>query len=538
MKKGSSGKRKEQRTHTEGHYPTREERSNVYSLQRERQRRAKLSHEGEQAVHTYSARRRRRGRQMLIPLLVFAIIAFYLLGQIGRLAARRADIDVETVSYGTIDTPEVYTGLILRSEYVVESNRAGQPFYQYAQGDYVTKGTVVCTVKETETTDKLESKLESIDRDILESGKATADLSAFAEDISRLESNIGRTVDAYAGRAMGTNVSYMYTMKSSVSSFMEQRNEIWLTENVESLSALTEEKSLYEKQLAKSQSALTATEAGVLCLSYDGLEESLQPEQADVVTKKQIGESKVQYISKTKELAKGDPAFKIITDNKWYLVAYLPNTVTAGWKAGKTSRTLNLLTEDETYQIQADVEALTEGKKETKVVFSSYEHMESFMEDRTVSFSLQGAVAEGLKIPNEAIVEKSLLKIPKSCLTESAGNTGVLLQKGEKTRFVDVTTVSEDDAAVYLEQKDSGLSLGDVILEGTGENATQYTLSEMTPHAGVYVANSSIARFVAVDIIEQNQEYAIVEAGSITGLQPYDTIVSDAKNIQEGDNIF
>ena len=52
------------------------------------------------------------------------------------------------------------------------------------------------------------------------------------------------------------------------------------------------------------------------------------------------------------------------------------------------------------------------------------------------------------------------------------------------------------------------------------------------------MANSSIAKFVVIDIVEQNQEYTIVQAGSTTGLQPYDTIVSDAKNIKEGDSVF
>ena len=147
-------------------------------------------------------------------------------------------------------------------------------------------------------------------------------------------------------------------------------------------------------------------------------------------------------------------------------------------------------------------------------------------------------MTEGLKIPNDAIVEKSLLKIPRSCLTESMGNTGVLLVKGSSTKFIDITAVTSDEDAVYIELEDSGLKTGDVVLQGTGEDAAQVTLSELLPHAGVYVANSSIAKFVVIDVVEQNQEYAIVQAGSTTGLQPYDTIVSDAKNIKEGDSVF
>ena len=175
-------------------YPTRD---NVYNLQRERQRRQaqeeRQAREWQQAQMGYAQtphpakrkkhRQRRRGSHMMMPLLVFAIIALYLVGQIGSLAIKGSDIDVETVAYGTIDTPEVYTGLILRKEYVVDSTRDGQPYYQYSQGDYVPKGAVVCTVKDTDSTDALESKLNQIDKDILKSQKARTDLSAFSEDI-------------------------------------------------------------------------------------------------------------------------------------------------------------------------------------------------------------------------------------------------------------------------------------------------------------------------------------------------------------------
>jgi len=546
MKKGSSGnsKRPPQQQAPASRYPTRD---NVYSLQQERQKRQEDQRAKQQRYQEVyrpaeepaprKKNKKRKNSNMIMPLIVFAVITVYLLGQIFTLASKRSDIDVETVAYCTSDTPEIYTGLILRKEYVVNSTRTGQPFYQYSQGDYIPKGAAVCIVKDTDTTDRLETKLDQIDKDILKSQKTRTDLSAFSEDIARLEDNMTRTVDAYAGRSMKADVSYMYTMKSQVESFMNQRNEIWLTENVESLSQLTEEKNIYEQQLAQSQSALTAGASGVLCLSYDGLEEQYHPDMAAEVTKKEIGSAKTEYISKAKGVKEGDPLFKIVESNQWYIVAYLPNTETAAWKASG-SKELNMLTEEETFQITAKIESMEVGEKETKVVFSSYEHMEEFMESRTVSFSLEGAVAEGLKIPNDAIVEKSLIRIPRTCLTESMGNEGVLLVSGEKTQFMDLSIVTGDEDAVYIDQNQSSVGIGDTILQGTGENASSYTVSELTPHAGVYVANSSVADFVVIEILEQNHEYAIVKAGNIAGLQPFDTIVSDAKNITEGQSIY
>lgn len=199
---------------------------------------------------------------------------------------------------------------------------------------------------------------------------------------------------------------------------------------------------------------------------------------------------------------------------------------------------LNAMTEEENFRLRAMIESVDAGEKETKVVLSCYEHMEEFVEDRTLSFSLEGEVVEGLKIPNDAIVEKSLLRVPRSCLTESMGSEGVLIVKGDKTQFADLTIVTGDEEAVYIEPDSSTLKVSDVVMEGTGETAKQVTVSELQPHAGVYVANSSVADFVVIEILEQNQEYAIVKAGSNTGLQPYDTIVSDAKNIKEGDSVY
>lgn len=543
MKKGSSGNRRKappRREAPPGRYPARD---NVYSIERERRMRQGQAKRPQGYPAAAPAKKKKKTRKkrsrayLVMPLLIFAMIAVYLCGQIVVLASRKSDINVETVAYGSITTPQLYTGLVVREEYVGTSTRSGQPFYQFSQGDYLSKGATVCTVKDTGSTDILESKLDAIDLDILKTQKARTDLSVFSEDISRLEDNITRTVDVYAGRSMKSNLSYMYTMKSQVSSFMDQRNEIWLTENVESLSQLTEERNSYQKQLAQSMSSIQTRESGTLCLSYDGLEETLTPESVGSITEAQMGGAKTEYISKAKAVAEGDPLFKIISSNQWYIVSFLPAQAVLGWEEGDIHG-LDVTTEDETICVNARVESIEPGETTTKVVFSSYEHMENFMERRTVSFSLQGKSVEGLKIPNDAIVEKSLIRLPLECIVESGAGRGVMLANGEKGRFLELSIITSDGEYAYVEQSGSTLKTGDVLLKGEGEAAERYTVADLSLQTGVYVANSSIARFVVVEILEQNQEYAIVRAGQNAGLQPYDVIVSDAKNVTEGQNIY
>lgn len=531
-------------------------KNNVYELQRARQERQRRQVQKNRApVYTPQSRavkrekppkkvsrntqqRRRSYAGRTLPIFVFAIIALYLIAQLGSMAINRTEINVETVAYGTIDTPISRQGLIVRDEYVVKSNRTGTPFYQYAAGDYVTKDAVVCEVKDTASTDVLEDKLESIDKDILESQKNRSDLSAFADDIAHIEQQMGDSVASFAGYSMKSNASYLYTMRSQLENYMSQRNEIWLSEDVASLSQLSEEKNAYEQQLSENMSSITATESGILAMSYDGLEETLQPDKiSEITVGSASGNEQMTTISKVRTVAEGDPLFRIVKSNQWFIVTNFNPQDVADWEE-KDVYTLNLTGENGAVSLKGVVYSLRPGETETTVVFSCFTHMDAFINQRTVSFSLESQNIQGLKIPNDAIVEKSLLKIPLDCLTESNGSTGVLLSNGSNAKFVPVTVTSSDDTYAYLSQSDAGLSLGDVLVQGTGENAGTYQIQEVQAMPGVYVANSSMAKFVPITILDQNQEYAIVKSNSSYGLQAYDTIVSDAKNITDGQSIY
>ena len=87
-------------------------------------------------------------------------------------------------------------------------------------------------------------------------------------------------------------------MRTQLDSYMLQRNEIWLSEDVESLSQLSEERSSYEQQLSQSMSSVTAPESGVVAFSYDGLEETLTPDALDEISVGQLSGCEIMtYIS-------------------------------------------------------------------------------------------------------------------------------------------------------------------------------------------------------------------------------------------------
>ena len=487
---------------------------------------------------------RRNGHRAFIGIM-FTVLFIYLLGYLITFI-NKPHISVESVGYGTIDVPKTLNGSVIRDGKVFKSPISGQPVFAYSDNERVKKDASVCVIKKDDTADALEEKIQEIDKDILEKQMQREDLSVFKGDIDRIETDISNTIDTYIYKLSDGGMSEVYSMKNRVNSQITMRNNIWLTENNKSVSQLNEERKGYQSQLADSIANIRSDVSGVVSFAIDGMEESLPYDDPKNVTEEQTkAKVTVNHISKSQNVDAETPIFKIVESNIWYVTAYIPKDVASNWEVGDRKVMLTT-TSDENVKINVRVDSMEQLDKNTKVVFKSNESIEKVIDVRNIEFTIEDEVFEGIKVPNKAIVEKTLLKIPAECVRESNGDRGVLKSDGDETKFVSLIISKEEEANleentgafVYVLQDFETLRIGDTILKGTGENAEKYTISEVETDKGVYVVNSSVADFKIIEVIASNSEYSIVKAGSTYGLKVYDNIVSDAKNIQESDSIY
>ena len=510
----------------------------------ERRRKRSLDHTNRQVTKERKQKPNRKRMRKKSPhrgviLLLFFVLTIYLVGYLF-IFLTRPSISVETVTYGVIDTPIQLDGLVIREEYVAKSKREGQVDFFYGENERVKKDSVVCNVKDAETSQVLEGQIAKIDKDILKVQKSRVDISPFKDDIVRVENNILQSVEGFSAKLMGKDFSAIYTLRSGVDASIKQRNEIWMAENVDSLSQLSAEKIKYEEQLSQSKTSVKADKSGILSLIVDGQEEVLTPGNLSNITKEQLKmKSEFQYLSKATGVKAEDAVFKIVTDNKWYLVAYVPLEIASDWGVGASKKLSATLKETEEI-FTGVITELDIGEKEAKVIFSVTENVIDVIDVRHLEFRLESDGVKGIKVPNTALVEKTLLKLPIDCITENMGETGALKVSGKNTQFIQLNIAKYDyeEGFVYTMQEIDGMRVGDVILKGAEKDAIEYTVSEVSTNQGVYTANSSIATFVIVDVIGENKEVSIVRSGNSNyELRVYDTIISDAKNITEGQKI-
>ena len=473
----------------------------------------------------------------VLTTVLFAIILIYMVKYTVDFVSGSTNINIDTVDYGTIDIPNSFEGLVVRDEYVVNATKTGQPSFNYAEEDKVKKNAVICTVGESDTAKSAEDKLQTLDENIIETQKNKIDISKYKDEINSIENSISSSIASAQARIALGNYNDVYTMRSAIQTQMDLRTEIWISENSESSDSMAAERQTYANQLSNSLESLSAPESGILVLSSDGSEEKFTPDTLANITEKDIKASyDIKYMSKTTTVEAGSPAFKIVRDNNWYICSYIDNSIASEWEVGDT-KTIRAVVDKSEISVEFKIDSMTAGDSKTYVVFKTNKNIQDFLSVRTLEFYITDSSYQGLKIPNTAIIEKTFLKIPIGCVSESLSGTSVVKRVDGKDELVKVEIESSDEEYAYIRQDFETLKIGDTVLNGTGETAVEYKISEVSTQVGVLTANGAYAEFAGIEVLGQNSQYTIADPSSST-LKAYDKIVVNAADINEGDELY
>ena len=97
---------------------------------------------------------------------------------------------------------------------------------------------------------------------------------------------------------------------------------------------------------------------------------------------------------------------------------------------------------------------------------------------------------------------------------------------------------SKDDGETsylyYVDKKD--FKEGDVII--SQKDQSKFVVSDIGVLEGVYCINQGYAVFRRIEILDQNEEYAIVSKATSYGLSRYDHIVRNADDVNEEDILY
>ncbi len=440
-----------------------------------------------------------------IGVVIFLIIITYVLFNIFSYFTK-THISEYQVQQGTIASNYIYQGIIVRDETVEYAPRNGFINYYVKNASKVSVTDIVYSIDTNGTIS------EKISTSGAEPGSITS------ETLNTISSELATFVTDYNPNQFSESYTFYQNLNTQIAQDV----------NLNALATLS-------SQVASAEGnntfyRMTSPEDGVIVYEVDGFED---------YTISDIISSEINYNSYTEqhlfansEVKAGDPVYKRINSEYWNIIVPIDE---------KLAKELNEKSAVRVRFCKDDFELDTACSliKEEDLYFlnlSFNKGMIRYINDRFVDIELVMGDKIGLKIPQSAITTKEFFTIPKAYFTTGgdSSNPGLLVKQSidgvEQMTLIHPTLYYETDEYYYVDNEE--VSENDVVLM-SDSSATYVIGTDKGSLTGVYNINKGYAVFKQINIIYENESYAIVETKTAYGISLYDHIALDASEVKE-----
>lgn len=413
-------------------------------------------------------------------------------------------VSIYEVREGSILRDTAYTGVIIREEKVVKSEKSGYVNLLAPESGKVGAKTKIYTISDTELKFK-------------ETDKETKNLTPEEQSILLVKTQ------SFSENYKDGQFSDIYTLKSDILNTLESKS------SQNKISQLEEMK----KQMGDALTVYNASDDGIVVYSTDGYETlTVDKVTENILDKKNY---KPTTITNNTSISAGSPVYKLITNDKWTVAINL-DAKTA--KELEENKSIKVRFVKDNITANASFSIKKSGKMNLGLLtFSS--SMIRYAGERYLDIELILEDESGLKIPKSAVVKKEFYLVPVDYLTYggNSNSRGVLLKtKNDTAKFHPVSVYYEDHETgmVYL----NPLEFDKNIILIKPDSSETYQLGKTQNLQGVFNINKGYALFKQIKILCESDEYYIVEEGSDYGLSNYDHIALDGASVTENDVVF
>lgn len=486
-------------------------------------------------------------------IIIFAIILIYVVASI-IISISKEPITTYKVGSSNINNNITCTGIALRNEIEISSSKSGYMIYFVHDGDKTKKNSAVCTVDETG----------NVITAIKEAGESDEGNELFTDaDYAHIRS----TIDTYKSSYSDVTFSNIYNFKSDIESkVMELSSEVMMQQiNAGGAS------------VSSTLQTIKATESGVITYYTDGYEKKT-PETLSEDDFNQANYKK-NSLKSGDILDSGSTVFKIVSDENWNIVCQITKEQA---KAISEEERVRFTINNSPNEVSSTF-SLIEKDNSTFLVLPLSKYMVDYIDERFLNIEIILNRFEGLKIPNSALIDKEVYKIPKSYVPEneksSTKTIRVIRYEDEKKHSKDKTKKSLDTATIndatlldaspidatetdtrviktpegdgrnkkvelivyktdeqyYYVDKDAFYDT-DQIYTNSGDSTIPVMSLERANLKGVYLANTGVANFIEVTIVKTQDEFTIVKNDE--NLKEFDNIVLDAEQVRDNQSLY
>ena len=449
-----------------------------------------------------------------IGTVVFTLLFVYLLFS-AVLYMTSTHVETYQVISGPLSRNETYTGLAIREEKVVSASSGGYISYYAREGSKINAGGVVYGLSLNGTP------------------QTNAVLSA--EDLDRVRADMLSFSRGFSSDKYNSTYSFKYQLEGAIFQYVGVTSQV--ADSAQVKDATASSVTLGNQTLCKSDVD------GIVLYSMDGYENKTA-ENLGAADFYQSSYRK-KDLKKTGSISPGDNVYTILTDENWSLFIPLSEKQAARLR-GRSVIRVKFLKDDMTQLGEFSIVTI-EGQTYGRLNFDK--GLVRYAADRFLDVELVTNSTTGLKIPLTSIVTKEFYIIPETFLAD--GNSSFFVEKrgkdGKTSQEVvtpmifakisndNSTFVSDDEESrssnTYLYVDKAAFNKGEVIVKP--ETTARFVVGDTDVLEGVYCINQGYAVFHRIEVLDQNEEYAIVARDTTYGLVRYDQIVRNASSVKE-----
>lgn len=443
-----------------------------------------------------------------IGTIIYIIIFIYIVIRI-IMSLQKESLSIYEVQNSYIDTNITTTALIVREEKLVKAESSGYVSYYVRDGEKIGKNKTIYTIDETGS---VYDKLKDTDSD---------SLTMSDEALTEVRTRISTFENYFDYSDFSELYNFRYDIENAV---LELTNEA-LIEQMTSLDNDTTHIATYKK--------VNTAEAGIITYYEDGYENfNVDKFKASDIDK---GSYKKKTLKTGEIINSGDPVYKLVTSENWYLVAPLSANEA---KELKDKETISINIHNSSKNIKCAFRLTKQDDKDFAIISLS-QQMVNYINDRYIDIVILMDQNNGLKIPNSSITKKKVYKIPVEYLSKGSDsmeerfiNVKKLDEKGEVTiKQVSPTIYMTDDDFLYMDPND--FSVEDVLVNTDNNSTLALSQANTTKLEGVFCVNQGVADFRYIDVLYQDDEYTIVKSDVDYSIAWYDRIVLNQSMVKE-----
>ncbi|QUI23361.1 hypothetical protein HZI73_14155 [Vallitalea pronyensis] len=469
-------------------------------------------------------RRNQKAKGLGIGTFMYLLLFVYLIYNIVTYAMK-GSIHYVSAEKGNIFEDEFFDGIILRNETVVKSASSGSTSFFVPEGEKTNINNVVCSIDlNGEFTKEVQKNLTYVN-----------DKLAYNNNLNGHDT-IKKTLYTHTMNYAPQDFDNVYALKNGIQDTLTYiARAKYIYQDVDSKTL--RHKELLESQIANHVNLVKAEKSGVISYRIDGYE-SFDPLDLDYELLYKV-DTEPMYTYKQATIKQDKPLFKIIDNDKWYIVSKINRDLLDHIEAKKNQETLEIHILEKNMTTIGKIVSTIEKDKHTYMVLEMDRYFNEYLDARTLKFQVIYKQYDGIKIPKTAQVEKEFLKIPKECIMRKGNSRGVLKKVfdekfvgGESAEFVKLDFYYQDiENNYYVPISDNGFQMNDILSQ---EDGTNYSLKIKESLPGVYTINKGYVSFKLIEEEYATDQYLIVKANTSYGIRVYDRVIVDSEDIEEG----